>query len=61
MSDITMESIKAKLGFDPLDPPKEENKDPFYIDDNKPSIWAPLTREELAFVFKARTGMDIPD
>ncbi|MBR5430629.1 MAG: hypothetical protein IK116_08935 [Firmicutes bacterium] len=56
---ITIESIAKKLGFDPLNPPKLEQPIGFH-DDYTPSIWAPLTREEKAFVLKIATGIDIP-
>lgn len=57
---ITRESVTKKLGFDPLNPPKREVK-PDVVDDHTPSIWSPLTREELAFVFELRTGDKIPE
>ncbi len=57
---ITRESIAEKLGFDPMDPP-EWNGDMYSVDDAVPSIWAPLNKEELAFVFKLHTGRDIKE
>ena len=52
---ITRESIAKKLGFDPLNPPDVECE-PDVCDDHTPSIWAPLNKEELAFVFELMTG-----
>ena len=56
---ITLESIKEKLGFDSLNPPMPEG-DPDEVDDASPSIWAPLTKEEKAFVFEQLTGDRFP-
>ena len=53
--DITRESIKRKLGFDPMNPPASRTA-PHEVDDNSPSIWAPLTTEERIFVYELRTG-----
>ncbi len=52
---ITIESIAAKLGFDPMNPPTPD-VDQYSIDDNTPSIWSPLTKEELAFLLKMWFG-----
>ena len=57
--EITRESIARKLGIDPLNPPMPEG-DPDEIDDASPSIWAPLTKEEKAFVFEQLTGDKFP-
>lgn len=57
--EITLESIKKKLGFDPSNPPKSDS-DGWTIDDNKPSIWAPLTEEEKIFVIEKCFGMKWP-
>lgn len=54
--EITLEGIAQKLGFDPMNPPKYEPKDPFLVDDATPSIWAPLNEEELAFLYEKKTG-----
>ena len=51
---ITMESIKEKLGFDPIDyfsTPIESNLDPYKVDDSKPSVWAVLSLEEIEWLF----------
>lgn len=53
--EITRESVTKKLGFDPMRPPKIKTE-PHVVDDATPSIWAPLSREELAFVIELRTG-----
>lgn len=58
--EITRESIRNKLGFDPLDPPNL-NSDPFEVDDKTPSIWAPLSDREKAYVLKLRNGIDVPE
>ena len=58
MAEITLESIEKKLGFDPLNPPYPEI-DPQVVFDPEPSLWAPLTREELAFLIKYSTGIDV--
>ncbi len=52
---ITLESIKEKLGFDPLNPPMPK-VDSYAIDDHTPSIWAPLSQEELEFLLKLDFG-----
>jgi len=57
--DITRESIKRKLGFDPMNPPASRTA-PHEVDDNSPSIWAPLTTEERIFVYELRTGKKAP-
>ncbi len=45
--EITLESIKKKLGFDPLNPPeRKDDRDPFLIDDHTPSPYSVLTDEE---------------
>lgn len=54
--EVTLESIKEKLGFDPFNPPKILPENPFEVDDHTPSIWVPLSEEELAFVIELRTG-----
>ena len=56
---ITRESVAEKLGFDPMNPPPYKG-DGWSIDDNTPSIWAPLTEEEREFVFEMLTGMKFP-
>ena len=56
--EITRKSITAKLGFDPMHPPKWEG-DINAVDDHTPSIWTPLNKEELAFVFELLTGEKI--
>ena len=44
---ITYESIKNKLGFDPLNPPKRNvDEDPFLVDDHTPSPYSVLKDEE---------------
>ena len=53
--EITLESIKEKLGFDPLNPPRREIK-PHEVDDKTPSMWSPLTQEEKAFLLKMQFG-----
>ena len=53
--DVSIEGITEKLGFDPMNPPKPD-VDPYSIDDNTPSIWSPLTKEELAFLLKLWFG-----
>ena len=58
MAEITLESLEKKLGFDPLNPPYPE-VDPWAINDNRPSLWAPLTEEELAFLIRVTTGIDV--
>ena len=58
MTEITLESIAKKLGFDPLNPPYPE-VEPQVVDDYTPSIWAPLSREELAFLIKTTIGIDV--
>ena len=57
MTEITLESITKKLGFDPMNPPHPE-VDPWVIDDTRPSRWAPLTEEELAFLIEIDTGIN---
>ena len=57
--DISRESIKQKLGFDPMNPPALRTA-PHEVDDNSPSIWAPLTTEERIFVYELRTGKKAP-
>ena len=59
MIKMSLKRIAEKLGFDPLHPPKRD-LDPFLIDDATPSIWAPLTEDELAYVHKKATGRDLP-
>ena len=56
---VTLESVTKKLGFDPRFPP-EIPHDGWRIDDSIPSRWAPLTREELVFVYELRTGEKCP-
>lgn len=56
--EITRESITRKLGFDPLNPPTL-NIAPDEVDDLTPSIWAPLSVDEFAFVYKLRTGKEL--
>ena len=56
---ISRESIKQKLGFDPMNPPALRTA-PHEVDDNSPSIWAPLTTEERIFVYELRTGKKAP-
>ncbi len=58
MEGITLESIQKKLGFDPLNPPPDEF-DEWEIRDDIPSIWEPLSREELAYLIKFKTGVDV--
>ena len=48
-----------KLGFDPMNPPALRTA-PHEVDDNSPSIWAPLTTEERIFVYELRTGKKAP-
>lgn len=57
MTEITLESITNKLGFDPMNPPYPE-VEPQVVNDNRPSLWAPLTREELAFLVEIDTGVN---
>lgn len=57
MTEITLESITKKLGFDPMNPPYPE-VEPQVVNDNRPSIWAPLTEEELAFLIEIDTGIN---
>ena len=47
---ITIESIKEKLGFDPLNIP--EPKEELCHDDNNYNLFKDLTDEELALVTK---------
>lgn len=54
---ITMDSIKKKLGFDPMNPPKNESDDTWVVDDATPSVWAPLNKEELLFVLENCMGV----
>ena len=54
---ITLEAIKEKLGFDPMEPPKNDNDDGWSVDDSKPSIWEPLTQEESLFVLEHCFGV----
>ena len=58
MAEITLKSIEEKLGFDPLNPPRKEWI-PDDVDDS-PSIWAPLTEEELAYLYFVMTGRKVP-
>ncbi len=58
--EISCESVKRKLGFDPFNPPEPEMEDPYSVDDTKPSIWAPLNEKELLFVIKLTTGIEFP-
>lgn len=53
--EISLESITAKLGFDPMNPP-DIPVEPDVVDDHTPSIWAPLTQEELAFLCEILIG-----
>ena len=55
--EITRESIARKLGIDPLNPPMPEG-DPDEIDDASPSIWAPLTKEEVRVYTEAIESPD---
>ena len=55
MEEITLESIRAKLGFDPLNPPERE-VEPYAVDDHTPSMWGPLTKEEQAFLLRIQLG-----
>ena len=44
---ITLESIKNKLGFDPLNPPKrKDDGGPLFVDDHTPSPYSVLSAEE---------------
>lgn len=52
---ITIESIKEKLGFDPLNIPEPDNK--WIHDDNNYNIFKDLTDEELEFVTKLAEKM----
>lgn len=47
----TLEEIKQKLGFDPLNPPKREIKDQWLIDDHTPSPYSVLSDEESHFLY----------
>ena len=60
MGEITIESIKEKLGFDPLNPPRRKSELQV-VEDNEPSIWEPLSREELAFLVEIKTGIKLLD
>lgn len=57
MKEITLQNIQEKLGFDPLDPPYPELE--FGVVDDHTNLWAPLSREELAFLIKTTTGIDV--
>ena len=59
MEEITLESIQKKLGFDPLNPPPDDDLNEWEIRDDIPSIWATLSREELAYLIKIDTGVDL--
>ena len=52
---ITLESIREKLGFDPLNPHIPEI-DYYAVDDSTPSIWAPLSKEELEYLLMLDFG-----
>ncbi len=58
MEEITLESIRDKLGFDPLNPPARKIE-PYAVIDYEPSIWEPLSEEELAYLVKIKTGIDL--
>ena len=60
MEEITLESIQKKLGFDPLNPPPD-NLDDWKIRDDIPSIWAPLSMKEKAYLLKIKFGFDFSD
>ena len=59
MTEITLQSIQEKLGFDPLNPPYPE-VEPQVVDD-RTNLWAPLTREELAYLIKVTIGIDFSE
>ena len=60
MKEITFETIKNKLGFDPF-VYEDPEYDPCVIDDSKPSVYKTLTREESRCLYnliaeKLKTG-----
>lgn len=54
---ITIESIKEKLGFDPMNPPSTKEQDSWLVDDATPCIWSPLNDEEHLFVMEHCMGV----
>ena len=61
MEEITLESIQKKLGFDPLNPPPDDDLNEWEIRDDIPSKWEPLSEEELVYLLKITTGFDFSD
>ena len=50
--EITLESIREKMGCDPFHPERPYHEDPFYIDDATPSPYSKLSDEELQFLIE---------
>ena len=61
MEEITLESIQKKLGFDPLNPPPDDDLNEWEIRDDIPSKWEPLSEEELVYLLRITTGFDFSD